>query len=232
MGKSKTTVAAGGNAAVASEIDDIFSSSTTSKSSSSKPSKATRSEASSSRASKTSDKAASKSTSSSASNSNSKSKRKREADSAPSKKRAVEVVTDTSSSIPTSIAAPPPPKTRPSKSSASNGAFDAAKQAELEEFANSRGGGERKTTDDGLRIFSAAELGMNDDGGDTELCPFDCNCSYNVRLVQSILAAPAHHAQLQPEWPRVDAAAKPCTQDPPPASGNGELHRSCCASPG
>jgi hypothetical protein len=59
---------------------------------------------------------------------------------------------------------------------AGNGAYDAAKQSELDDFANSRGAGERKRTDDGLRIFSPAELGMNDKGGDTELCPFDCNC--------------------------------------------------------
>ncbi|ETS64650.1 hypothetical protein PaG_00591 [Moesziomyces aphidis] len=185
MGKSKTPVAASGKAAVASEIDDIFSSTTTPKSSSSK---ATRSQASTSKAmkrsksSQPSDRMVSQSNSSScASELKSKSKRKLESECGPSKKRAVEVVTDTSSSIPTSTAAPAPVKIR-AKVLAGNGAYDAAKQSELDDFANSRGAGERKRTDDGLRIFSPAELGMNDKGGDTELCPFDCNCYRDIAL--------------------------------------------------
>ncbi|XP_054819038.1 uncharacterized protein C6G9.01c-like [Prosopis cineraria] len=37
----------------------------------------------------------------------------------------------------------------------------------------------RKTTDDGLAIFSEEELGINRaDAGNTPLCPFDCSCCF------------------------------------------------------
>jgi hypothetical protein len=35
----------------------------------------------------------------------------------------------------------------------------------------------RKRTDEGFLVYSEAELQMNQ-GGDTELCPFDCTCCY------------------------------------------------------
>ena len=31
---------------------------------------------------------------------------------------------------------------------------------------------------DGMKIYSAASLGINDKGGDTPLCPFDCECCF------------------------------------------------------
>lgn len=46
-------------------------------------------------------------------------------------------------------------------------------------FADSRGlrGGGRKTTTEGWSVYSEAELGMdNPYAGETDLCPFDCDC--------------------------------------------------------
>ncbi len=37
--------------------------------------------------------------------------------------------------------------------------------------------GSRKTVE-GLKIYSEAELNLNSTGGDTEECPFDCNCCF------------------------------------------------------
>lgn len=36
----------------------------------------------------------------------------------------------------------------------------------------------RKYTEDGLPIYTPAELGLSNKGGDTDLCPFDCNCCF------------------------------------------------------
>jgi hypothetical protein len=37
----------------------------------------------------------------------------------------------------------------------------------------------RKRTDEGYQIYSEEELGLgNKGGGDTPLCPFDCDCCY------------------------------------------------------
>ncbi len=45
-------------------------------------------------------------------------------------------------------------------------------------FTDSRGtGGARKRTEEGYRIFTADELGLDRPGsGETDLCPFDCDC--------------------------------------------------------
>ncbi|KIK06848.1 hypothetical protein K443DRAFT_673756 [Laccaria amethystina LaAM-08-1] len=45
-------------------------------------------------------------------------------------------------------------------------------------FKDSRGSGARRTTDEGLSIYKEDELGIRDDGGDTPLCPFDCDCCF------------------------------------------------------
>ncbi|RIA92782.1 hypothetical protein C1645_764061 [Glomus cerebriforme] len=42
-------------------------------------------------------------------------------------------------------------------------------------FSDSRGTKSRKTTEDGLPIFDIKELNIGN-GGDTPLCPFDCDC--------------------------------------------------------
>jgi hypothetical protein len=36
----------------------------------------------------------------------------------------------------------------------------------------------RKYTEDGFPIYSTEELGLSTKGGDTELCPFDCECCH------------------------------------------------------
>lgn len=36
----------------------------------------------------------------------------------------------------------------------------------------------RKKTEEGWNIYSEEELMMNKRGGNTELCPFDCECCY------------------------------------------------------
>jgi hypothetical protein len=37
---------------------------------------------------------------------------------------------------------------------------------------------ERKRTEEGWRIYTEEELKLNKKGGDTDLCPFDCDCCY------------------------------------------------------
>lgn len=37
----------------------------------------------------------------------------------------------------------------------------------------------RRVTEDGYKIYTEEELGLNmTGGGDTELCPFDCDCCF------------------------------------------------------
>ena len=36
----------------------------------------------------------------------------------------------------------------------------------------------RKKTEEGFNIYSEEELGLNKKGGDTDLCPFDCDCCF------------------------------------------------------
>ncbi|KIO24705.1 hypothetical protein M407DRAFT_244371 [Tulasnella calospora MUT 4182] len=45
-------------------------------------------------------------------------------------------------------------------------------------FADSRGSGPRPRTEEGFLIYKEDELGMTGKGGDTPLCPFDCDCCY------------------------------------------------------
>jgi hypothetical protein len=44
-------------------------------------------------------------------------------------------------------------------------------------FADSRGL-KRKKTEDGLNVYNTEELSIGLDGGDTDLCPFDCQCCF------------------------------------------------------
>ncbi len=37
--------------------------------------------------------------------------------------------------------------------------------------------GSRKITEDGYKVYSLEELGVGK-GGDTDLCPFDCECCF------------------------------------------------------
>ncbi|KAG5722660.1 hypothetical protein E4T56_gene14434 [Termitomyces sp. T112] len=45
-------------------------------------------------------------------------------------------------------------------------------------FSDSRGSQSRKTTEEGWLIYKEEELGIHDEGGDTPLCPFDCDCCF------------------------------------------------------
>ncbi|KAJ1308751.1 hypothetical protein OPQ81_004442 [Rhizoctonia solani] len=47
-----------------------------------------------------------------------------------------------------------------------------------ERFRDSRGTGPRRRTEEGYAIYKEDELGINDEGGDTPLCPFDCDCCF------------------------------------------------------
>ncbi|KAF8642382.1 hypothetical protein AX16_009650 [Volvariella volvacea WC 439] len=45
-------------------------------------------------------------------------------------------------------------------------------------FADSRGSGPRRKTEEGWNIYKEDELGISMQGGDTPLCPFDCDCCF------------------------------------------------------
>ncbi|KAI0762873.1 hypothetical protein C8Q74DRAFT_184607 [Fomes fomentarius] len=49
---------------------------------------------------------------------------------------------------------------------------------EEERFKDSRGTGPRRRTDEGFVIYKEDELGISAGGGDTPLCPFDCQCCF------------------------------------------------------
>ncbi|KAJ1025248.1 hypothetical protein NDA13_004066 [Ustilago tritici] len=86
----------------------------------------------------------------------------------------VQVVTDTSHTIPTSTrasgASGAPPKSRPPNAQTT--------ADDLDRFTDSRATSARKRTEDGLRIFTAAELRLGEGSGGTPDCPFDCQCCF------------------------------------------------------
>ncbi|KAG2023322.1 hypothetical protein CC2G_000987 [Coprinopsis cinerea AmutBmut pab1-1] len=49
---------------------------------------------------------------------------------------------------------------------------------EEEKFKDSRGTSGRRTTEEGWTIYNEDELGISHEGGDTPLCPFDCDCCF------------------------------------------------------
>jgi hypothetical protein len=54
-----------------------------------------------------------------------------------------------------------------------------AEDSDEERFKDSRGTGPRRKTEEGYLIYTEEELGINaETGGDTPLCPFDCNCCF------------------------------------------------------
>jgi len=53
-----------------------------------------------------------------------------------------------------------------------------SKMSEPTDFADSRGSGDRRKTEEGWSVYKEAELGLNNEGGDTPSCPFDCNCCF------------------------------------------------------
>jgi len=89
----------------------------------------------------------------------------------PSKKRPPpETVIDPSASMPSAK------RLKPDKGGSKYGK-DNEKDDE-ERFKDSRGSGPRRKTEEGYSIYKEDELGMRDEGGDTPLCPFDCQCCF------------------------------------------------------
>jgi len=102
----------------------------------------------------------------------------KEAKSPPKKRPAPETVIDPSTRILSAKLA---------KSDKSAGGRDAIKGRKTdgnsdkdneERFKDSRGSGPRRKTEEGWAIYKEDELGIGDKGGDTSLCPFDCECCY------------------------------------------------------
>ncbi|GBE78318.1 hypothetical protein SCP_0112030 [Sparassis crispa] len=53
------------------------------------------------------------------------------------------------------------------------------KAIEVEDrFKDSRGTGSRRTTEEGFAIYKESDLGITEQGGNTPLCPFDCQCCF------------------------------------------------------
>lgn len=52
------------------------------------------------------------------------------------------------------------------------------KSQEDDGFTDSRGIGPRKRTEEGWAVYREDELGITNEGGDTPLCPFDCECCF------------------------------------------------------
>ncbi|KAH8108284.1 DUF1764-domain-containing protein [Phellopilus nigrolimitatus] len=87
--------------------------------------------------------------------------------------RVVETVRDPS-------AAPSVPQKTPVSSSATKSKTKkgAGPDGERVRFTDSRGTGPRRKTEEGFSVFKEDELGIGDEGGDTPLCPFDCDCCF------------------------------------------------------
>ncbi|KAJ7275240.1 hypothetical protein B0H12DRAFT_1086353 [Mycena haematopus] len=68
---------------------------------------------------------------------------------------------------------PPQKKTKVDKPSTA-----AADKDDTERFKDSRGSGPRRKTEEGWSIYKEDELGIGNEGGDTPLCPFDCDCCF------------------------------------------------------
>ncbi|KAJ1580962.1 hypothetical protein NDA12_000188 [Ustilago hordei] len=87
------------------------------------------------------------------------------------KLNSVQVVTDTSHTIPTiARASGAPAKSRPPNRQTT--------ADDLDRLTDWRATSARKRTDDGLPIFTAAELRLGEGSGDTPDCPFDCQCCF------------------------------------------------------
>ncbi|KAI0079581.1 DUF1764-domain-containing protein [Panus rudis PR-1116 ss-1] len=91
-------------------------------------------------------------------------------DKQPAKRKVPETVVDPSTRL-----APP---SKPSKSTArpEKQQKSKAQREEEDRFKDSRGTGPRRTTEEGFLIYKEDELGISREGGDTPLCPFDCQC--------------------------------------------------------
>ncbi|KZT06859.1 DUF1764-domain-containing protein [Laetiporus sulphureus 93-53] len=92
----------------------------------------------------------------------------------PAKRRAPETVLDPSIRTPAAVSHRSDAKVHKSvKVSTKKPKLD---KEEEERFKDSRGSGPRRKTEEGFAIYKVDELGITDEGGDTPLCPFDCQC--------------------------------------------------------
>ncbi|KAJ6604455.1 hypothetical protein DFH09DRAFT_1122747 [Mycena vulgaris] len=73
-----------------------------------------------------------------------------------------------------STRAPPQKRTKVDKPAV----VAASTKEDTERFKDSRGSGPRRKTEEGWSIYKEDELGIGDAGGDTPLCPFDCDCCF------------------------------------------------------
>ncbi|KZV63283.1 DUF1764-domain-containing protein [Peniophora sp. CONT] len=99
-----------------------------------------------------------------------------------------ETVVDTSSALlsaPAIVAPAKKSKTSGSllkKAAAAKSSSGSKKNADADDdegrFKDSRGTGPRKKTEEGFSIYKEDELGIQDEGGDTPQCPFDCQCCF------------------------------------------------------
>ncbi|KAH9944482.1 DUF1764-domain-containing protein [Epithele typhae] len=63
---------------------------------------------------------------------------------------------------------------------------------EDDRFKDSRGTGPRRKTEEGFAIYKEDELGITAQGGDTPLCPFDCQCcEYITTFVYAVGLTPS-----------------------------------------
>jgi len=97
------------------------------------------------------------------------------------KKQPITIV-DTSALADKPLYVPPPAAAAPSKTKKRKVASGEPTKAEKDEdadeaFRDSRGTSGRRTTEDGLNIYDINELNIGK-GGDTPLCPFDCECCF------------------------------------------------------
>ncbi|KAG1757420.1 hypothetical protein EDB19DRAFT_1657375 [Suillus lakei] len=70
------------------------------------------------------------------------------------------------------------PKLDASASSQREKTTHETRKEDEDRFKDSRGSGPRRKTDDGFNIYKEDELGISNAGGDTPLCPFDCECCF------------------------------------------------------
>ncbi|KAG9098744.1 hypothetical protein FRC06_006021 [Ceratobasidium sp. 370] len=70
------------------------------------------------------------------------------------------------------------PKVKKSKEGKKAKVAVRAENSDDERFRDSRGTGPRRRTEEGYAIYKEDELGIGMEGGDTPLCPFDCDCCF------------------------------------------------------
>ncbi|KAH9857886.1 hypothetical protein C2E23DRAFT_891850 [Lenzites betulinus] len=105
----------------------------------------------------------------------------------PAKRKVPETVFDPSAAV--GLPSAKEAKTRKADKPATSAAKLAKPKKNREDddrFKDSRGTGPRRKTEEGFSIFKEDELGITDQGGDTPLCPFDCQCSYGTYRASSV----------------------------------------------